>query len=124
MIVSKTRNAPGWATQGDNLIPNGVKCNENVIWVSVLRLGYSLCVIAVYEKLQYVWFTIHMEMVNCEKSYFKYKKMIINFIDWGTNYQLRLKCPNCTCICKWTEQVLCFLIDVLIELFYVSVKLS
>jgi len=21
-------------------------------------------------------------------------------------------CPNCTCICKWTEQVLCFLIDV------------
>ena len=38
MIVSKTRNAPGWATQGDNLIPNGVKCNENVIWVSVLRL--------------------------------------------------------------------------------------
>jgi len=39
MIVSKTRNAPGWATKEDNLIPNGVKCNENVIWVSVLRLG-------------------------------------------------------------------------------------
>ena len=38
MIVSKTRNAPGWATKEDNLIPNGVKCNENVIWVSVLRL--------------------------------------------------------------------------------------
>jgi len=31
-------------------------------------------------------------------------------------------CPNCTCI--WTEQVLCFLIDVLIELFYVFIKLS
>jgi len=41
MIVSKTRNAPGWATQGDNLIPNGVKCNENVIWVSVLRLEWD-----------------------------------------------------------------------------------
>jgi len=40
MIVSKTRNAPGWATKEDNLIPNGVKCNENVIWVSVLRLDY------------------------------------------------------------------------------------
>ena len=38
MIVCKTRNAPGWATKEDNLIPNGVKCNENVIWVSVLRL--------------------------------------------------------------------------------------
>ena len=38
MIVSKTRNAPGWATKADYLIPNGVKCNENVIWVSVLRL--------------------------------------------------------------------------------------
>jgi len=38
MIVSKTRNAPGWETKEDNLIPNGVKCNENVIWVSVLRL--------------------------------------------------------------------------------------
>jgi len=38
MIVSKTRNASGWATKADNLIPNGVKCNENVIWVSVLRL--------------------------------------------------------------------------------------
>jgi len=39
MIVSKTRNATGWATKADNLIPNGVKCNENVIWVSVLRLS-------------------------------------------------------------------------------------
>ena len=39
MIVSKTRNTPGWATKEDNLIPNGVKCNENVIWVSVLGLG-------------------------------------------------------------------------------------
>ena len=29
-----------------------------------------------------------------------------------------------TCICKWTEQVLCFLIDVLIEFFYVYIKLS
>jgi len=38
MIVSKTRNAPGWATKEDYLIPNGLKCNENVIWVSVLRL--------------------------------------------------------------------------------------
>jgi len=38
MIVSKTRNAPGWATKEDNLIPIGVKCNENLIWVSVLRL--------------------------------------------------------------------------------------
>jgi len=38
MIVSKTRNAPGWATKEDNPIPNGVKGNENVIWVSVLRL--------------------------------------------------------------------------------------
>jgi len=38
MIVSKTRNANGWATKADNLIPNGVKCNENVIWASVLRL--------------------------------------------------------------------------------------
>ena len=28
MIVSKTRNAPGWATKEDNLIPNGVKCNK------------------------------------------------------------------------------------------------
>ena len=27
-------------------------------------------------------------------------------------------------ICKWTEQVLCFLIDVLIELFYVFINLS
>jgi len=42
MIVSKTRNAPGWATKEDNLIPNGVKCNENVIWVSVLRLHRGL----------------------------------------------------------------------------------
>jgi len=42
MIVSKTRNAPGWATKADNLIPNGVKCNENVIWVSVLRLQLQL----------------------------------------------------------------------------------
>ena len=41
MIVSKTRNAPGWATKEDNLIPNGVKCNENVIWVSVLRLDVT-----------------------------------------------------------------------------------
>ena len=41
MIVSKTRNAPGQATKADNLIPNGVKCNENVIWVSVLRLNYE-----------------------------------------------------------------------------------
>ena len=45
MIVSKTRNAPGWATQGDNLIPNGVKCNENVIWVSVLRLTLNIPVL-------------------------------------------------------------------------------
>jgi len=37
--VSKTRNANGWATQADNLIPNGVKCNENVICVSILRLN-------------------------------------------------------------------------------------
>ena len=42
MIVSKTSNAPGWATKTDNLIPNGVKCNENVIWVSVLRLVYMV----------------------------------------------------------------------------------
>jgi len=41
MIVSKTRNAPGWATKEDNLIPIGVKCNENVIWVSVLRLDLA-----------------------------------------------------------------------------------
>jgi len=26
--------------------------------------------------------------------------------------------PNCTCICKWTKQVLCFLIDILVDLFY------
>ena len=44
MIVSKTRNAPGWATKADNLIPNGVKCNENVILVSVLRLGMGLLI--------------------------------------------------------------------------------
>ena len=31
MIVSKTRNANGWATKGEILIPNGMKCNENVI---------------------------------------------------------------------------------------------
>jgi len=50
MIVSKTRNAPAWATKADNLIPNGVKCNENVIWVAVLRLhmpclycGFTTC---------------------------------------------------------------------------------
>jgi len=42
MIVSKTRNAPGWATKADNLIPNVVKCNENVIRVSVLRLHFTL----------------------------------------------------------------------------------
>ena len=42
MIVSKTRNAAGWATKADNLIPNGVKCNENVIWVSVLRLPFYM----------------------------------------------------------------------------------
>jgi len=44
MIVSKTRNAPGWATKEDNLIPIGVKCNENVIWVSVLRLCCWHCI--------------------------------------------------------------------------------
>jgi len=38
MIVSKTRKASGWATKAANLIPNGVKCNENVTWVSVLIL--------------------------------------------------------------------------------------
>jgi len=38
MIVSKTRNASRWLTQRRNLIPNEVKCNENVICVSVLRL--------------------------------------------------------------------------------------
>jgi len=42
MIVSKTRNANGSATKADNLIPNGVKCNENVIWVSVMRLTRNL----------------------------------------------------------------------------------
>ena len=43
MIFSKNRNVPGWATKEDNLIPNGVKCNENVIWVSVLRLCQGKC---------------------------------------------------------------------------------
>jgi len=43
MIVSKTRIANGWLTQRGDLIPNGVKCNENVIWVSVLRLGHVIC---------------------------------------------------------------------------------
>ena len=38
MIVSKTRNANGWATQRGNLIPNGVICNEKNNWLPVLRL--------------------------------------------------------------------------------------
>jgi len=53
MIVSKTRNAPGWATKEDSLIPNGVKCNENVIWVSVLRLkmtSLKLIIMSKYNK--------------------------------------------------------------------------
>jgi len=53
MIVSKTRNAPGWATQGDNLIPNGVKCNENVIWVSVLRLGFLLTFSMTFKQTEW-----------------------------------------------------------------------
>ena len=51
MIVSKTRNAPGWATKEDNLIPNGVKCNENVICVSVLRLGPLVILNSYYNSL-------------------------------------------------------------------------
>ena len=30
--------------------------------------------------------------------------------NFGTDYRLRFKCPNCSCICKWLKQVLCFLI--------------
>jgi len=53
MIVSKTRNAPGWATKADNLIRNGVKCNENVIWVSVLGLDCTQCSWMAYVKVCY-----------------------------------------------------------------------
>ena len=59
MIISKTRNGPGLATKADNLIPNGVKCNENVIWVSVLRLQY----VRIFHVICYIWYYLKNRMI-------------------------------------------------------------
>ena len=63
LIVSKTRNAPGWATKADNLIPNGVKCNENVIWVSVLRLTTQLKIFT--NGIEYIERKWHEHLNTC-----------------------------------------------------------
>ena len=56
-------------TKEDNLIPNGVKCNENVIWVSVLRLGFYL----------FIWDTYDIDLWNSLLFYSVLNKFKINW---------------------------------------------
>ena len=83
MIVSKTRNAPDWATKADNLMPYGVRCNDNVIWVSVLRLQE-----ATISKRQWFFkngdtkiiFGSHIKLFKRSKMFFSFLKLDKNWI--------------------------------------------
>jgi len=74
---------------GEKLIPNGVKCNENVIWVSVLRICIYIlyCMELHFEQWQYLTLLIFSTFTSMV-----YRTVYVMWLSF------RINSFKCTCI--------------------------